>query len=387
MLFIGALALVDSMVSQPAAQTVLSLPPSNDPNGIRRIAASRAKQIATFLIAATVVVTAILILLSPFGLPISGAYFVALIGFSTIIELLRASVVACIVRDRQMQRLSGLVVSDAAIALAAIITMLSIVGPTAEAYMLGYLIGRLGSLGFAIVAVRDLGFYSHPRVALDPSISVRVLEFNKGLLFLGPFGWFQSYFDRYLLAAILGAQQVGFYTASYAVASRPFAVLSNLLTSYFRGSLAPINDGDLSLSTVRLRVLANWLTVVLLFSMLSLLVILVVGHVIVHLLLEQSYRSFALKLLTPIALAQSFSIACHAFDNVLLSVSKSKLLLAIQAGLTPLSVLLVFVGASAFGLEGAAYGRVAFECLHFVILGVLVFKTLPMDSPDNSNNG
>jgi O-antigen/teichoic acid export membrane protein len=387
MLFVGALALADSMISQPAAQTILSLSASDRPKGIRRIAASRAKKIAYTVSVFFVGVSALLLAVSIFGVPVSISYFIFLIGCSAVIELMRASIVACIVRDGEMQRLSFLVVADSAVALLSILSMLHFVGATAEAYILGYCFGRMASLGLAVSVSGDWNFFSYPRVTLDPVESRRVFEFNKGLLFLGQFGWVQSLIDRYLLAGVLGAQQVGYYTASSAVASRPFAVVSSLLTSIFRGKLAPSNHDDVWLSKARLHELQRWLGIVLLFSTASLLFVLVFGHVIVSLLLEKSYRASALVLLVPIAIAQSLSIACHAFDNVLLSIGRSKLLLGSQAALTPFSIAFIVLGASFFGLEGAAYGRVAFEFLHFAVLGILVLSIPKSGSSTLGDNG
>lgn len=181
--------------------------------------------------------------------------------------------------------------------------------------------------------------------------AARIRAYELPLVPLALFGWLSGMGDRYLLGGLAGFAVAGLYAAAYALASRPFLMLSTIIELTMRPVLHDaISAGRLSEVDRAGRI---WLLLVLAGSSLGVLAFLVASPLVSRLVLATEYQQAA-ELMPWLALgyalqalSTAFTRFCYAFED-----TKAVLHLTMIGSVAGLAVMVPAVMVA--GLIGAA---------------------------------
>ncbi len=191
---------------------------------------------------------------------------------------------------------------------------------------------------------------------------------------LGVVGWCAAFFDRYVVAWFAGVGNAGIYTLAYGLAGRPYNVVDMALTTHFRPQLFQCAA---QAETRRVRGLSRqWLLAALAVGAGGWAAMIPLAPVLAQALLAADYRDSVAPLLPLFCALSTLILLTHAFDNAVLAFGGARRLLLIQIAVLPLILLCLGLAASRLGLSGAAYGRLAAECLRLVLAAGLMRLTL-----------
>jgi O-antigen/teichoic acid export membrane protein len=239
-----------------------------------------------------------------------------------------------------------------ALALAAI----AVLGATAEAVLLGYVLAAAGLYLFARAATGAAGLA--PEATGDvPGMKTAILAYAAPLVPLALASWITSLSDRYFIAAWLGTAPVGVYAAAYGLGSAPFlmaqaAIELSLRPAYFDAVSAGDRVGERG--TFRL-----WLASTAAVCAAGVAAVLVWRDEITALALAPRYREAA-ELLPWIAAGYALFALGAVFEKPCYAYKRTGLVLAIQAAGAAACLAAVPVLIHLRGLRGAAMAAPAY---------------------------
>jgi O-antigen/teichoic acid export membrane protein len=131
--------------------------------------------------------------------------------------------------------------------------------------------------------------------------------------------WVSSLSDRYLIGGTHGLDEAGVYVAAYALASRPFVMLTTTLLTLMRPKYYDaISSGHRAEAAHTLR---NWLRLSFGLGLSAALLVALARHLIVAVTLDARYRAAA-DLLLPITLGYAFSTCAQVYATVCLALKR-----------------------------------------------------------------
>ncbi len=211
-----------------------------------------------------------------------------------------------------------------------------VLGPRAGSILLGY----LAATGLLLLLFRRLGGRSRTAAgdaAADPGLAREIRAYMLPLVPLALLSWIHSVGERYLLAGLVDVGAVGVYAAAYALVQRPLAIVPRILLTTLRPAYFE------AVSAVRperaRRALRLWLGATAGVFVLAIGVVYWGRHLLVALLLAESYRGAA-ELLPVLAIGLAFHFLSQIFNTVSLAHKRSH------------EVLLTEIGAAAAALGG-----------------------------------
>lgn len=242
--------------------------------------------------------------------------------------------------------------------------------PTETAYVLGLITSKLLASHLSLrTLINNAGNLAcrHERASTmlqspEPMPSKQqVYRHMRPIAAMGILGWASAFLDRYVVAAVLGPAMTAQYSISTGIVNRPFAVITGSLTNHFRPMLFRANITY----EERSQVISSWLKLAASIGAVATVVAWLSCGIITDILLAEDYRSAVQKLLPIAAAAAAFNIATHALDNWFLAKGSNGMLLKIQIFTMPIQLAVVVTGGLAYGITGAALGRLASEILKF----------------------
>lgn len=241
--------------------------------------------------------------------------------------------------------------------------------PTETAYALGLVASKLLASHLSIrtliknaenLASRDERASTTQQPEPIPS-KQQVYSHLRPIAAMGVVGWASSFLDRYVVAAALGPAMTAQYSISTGIVNRPFTVVTGSLTNHFRPALFHANITH----EERSQIISSWLKLAASIGIGATVAAWVFSGIITDILLATDYRATVQKLLPIVAASAAFNIATHALDNWFLAKGNNGVLLRIQIVTIPVQLVIIVTGGLAYGITGAALGRLASEILKF----------------------
>jgi O-antigen/teichoic acid export membrane protein len=246
-----------------------------------------------------------------------------------------------------------------ALALAAI----AVLGPTAEAVLLGYVLAAAGLYLFARAETGAAGLA--PEASGDePELKTAILRYAAPLVPLALASWVTSVSDRYFIAAWLGTAPVGVYAAAYGLGSAPFlmaqaAIEQSLRPAYFDAVSARDRAGERH--TFRL-----WLSSTAAVCAVGVAAVWVWRDEITAIALAPRYREAA-SLLPWIAAGYALWALSTVFEKPCYAYKRTGLVLAVRGAGAAACLAAVPVLIRLRGLRGAAMAVPAYYGLQLAV--------------------
>lgn len=298
----------------------------------------------------------------------------ALIILYIVAETSKASLINLIVIERRYGHYSAWIVGEGVFVLIGTVSALHMWHADAIGFLAGYVLSRLISTSFFIVALSP----THLRmVDLDQTHEeIRsALTYGIPVAFMGPLGWISTYLDRYILGGLLGVAATGVYVAVTGLVGRPYAMVTAVLSNYFRpfyfqSSLT--HEGAQGC----LRILFNWVRASLLIGLTGTLAVALLGDWIANIMLAEAFREGAPLLMVLFALSHTLSNTTHAADNAILALRGSRQLLRVQIILSFGSLSLIPAGIILGGVVGGLIGRCLAEAVKLSVVMLLAIRMI-----------
>ncbi len=185
--------------------------------------------------------------------------------------------------------------------------------------------------------------------------------------------WIVNLSDRYIIAMLIGASQVGIYSAAYQIGSIPYTI-SSLINFVIMVATARLYD-DGKIDEVKAH-LSYSLKYFLMISIPFFFGSLIISH---EILLQFSTKEIANggKLVIPIvALANLFFGVYNLWRYVLLLTKQTKYLVYIWAISAPINIIFNFLLIPRIGIIGAAISTIFCYFISMIAVGYIALKTL-----------
>lgn len=285
-------------------------------------------------------------------------------------ETAKHSVLSLVILDRRYSFYSGWMSAEAVITLLTTCASLTLWRTDALGFVVGYALARPLSAGL-FVALTAPGHFRGLTSANVRGELESALAYGRPVALMGPLGWVSTYVDRYILGAALSTSAVGRYAAVTGLVSRPYSLTTAVLTNYYR----PLYFQAEVLSRgheAQLPIFRRWLMSAIGLGIAGACAFALLGDLIAKVVLAPDFREEAALLMCLFAVAQTFTIATHSADNLLLAMQKSSELLKLQVVLSVTTLLAIPVGIGLGGLVGAVVGRCVAEAIKFCAVLLLV---------------
>ena len=279
-------------------------------------------------------------------------------------ETAKISLLSLVVLDQKHATYSTWVATEAILTVAITSTTLILWRSDAISLLAGNTLSRIICTGLGIIIICPKHFrgldLKYAKGELLPA-----LQYGAPIAIMGPLGWLSSYLDRYILGAILGGASTGVYVATTGLVSRPYALTSSVLSTYFRPFYF---DSTLARTGAQgcIRILRLWLLTALGIGTIGIFAAILLGDWLASFLLAPAFREGASTLMTLFAISQTLSISTHAADNAILALRGSSQLLKAQIALSFSTLVLIPTGAFFFGVIGGLLGRCAAEAIKLI---------------------
>tara|TARA_Y200000002_G_scaffold299988_1_gene254963 strand:+ start:3488 stop:4726 length:1239 start_codon:yes stop_codon:yes gene_type:complete len=192
---------------------------------------------------------------------------------------------------------------------------------------------------------------------------------------MGILGWITAFADRFIVAGSIGLADAGVYSLATGLTGRPYNVTTSALTVHFRPSLfKSFNNTD---KTKFNRSFHLWLFYAIAIGFLGVILFYFTADFLTNFLISTQYREQTSALLFLLAIAQTFNIISHSYENKFLAIGKTKLLLQVQIVCVLYPIFLIFIGGYFYALIGAVLGKIFADFFKLItILIVTKYKKL-----------
>jgi len=252
------------------------------------------------------------------------------------------------------------------------VALVMYVGPHAWVVLSGYLFASMvNCLLFGCVPMFSAQRRRNTEEILSPETLQALRKYSQPLMPLGLVGWVSNLSDRYLIGGILGMHQAGIYSAIYGLVSRPFLMAQGTLELtlrpvYFEAVVAGNRRREWHLYR-------RWFALNALAGVLLVAVFMGGGEVIVENLLGKEYRG-SVVLIPYIALGHMLLIMAYNFNSYLYAHQYTRQILILGTIGAMISVVVVALCASVWGLIGAAASCVVYFASQAGILAWFIWK-------------
>ncbi len=235
----------------------------------------------------------------------------------------------------------------------AAVAFILLLGPRPTSILLGY------ACAAAIVnIVFRLRVVHLPAPSLEPDAVEWISKTRQAILHyaiplapLAIFGWIVNLADRYILAELASAAEVGIYAAAYGLASQPFLLPAGIVATTLRPILFEAFAANDPIKTRR--TLQLWVGLLVVAFVPGIALILVLSEFVVGLVLGPSFWE-ASTLLVWLAAAHAIQGIQQAFAAIIYADGRTKLFIVVH-GVTAASALVLYLLLiPAYGMIGAA---------------------------------
>lgn len=259
-------------------------------------------------------------------------------------ESLKVSQYSLLILNKDFYKYSLWISTEALISIILISNFIYFFEDKVSFYLIGYFLSRsVVSMIFIMKYIPN--FYKLYNKDFSKKQLYEASKYAIPVSFMAPLGWFSSFLDRYFIGAMINVGVAGVYAASSGLIGKPYAIITSILTNYFKsGFFSDKNNNTIKKNFYRW-IFSSFIIGVFIISFLFLF-----GDFLIEITLAEEYRKKASSIVVLFAISQTFSIATHASDNLLLSTGFSNLLLKVQIGLMGL-FLLIPVGIYFYDLK------------------------------------
>lgn len=362
MMAMGALALLDGIFVMALSQTLLSICARiTDHEHQRQVAIGLTVRLFIAIVPVLALVTASTFALWQDRLVSVGSVLAFLY---LAVELIKTSAMCLLLARRDYARYALWSGSEAVVSLVGISIVL-LMRADALSFLSGLIASKyLNTLIFFFIFYKGRYFASLDLTAARPYVSTAI-RYGAPLSVMAPIGWIGSYLDRYVVGLAGGFASAGVYTAVGGLVGRPYAILTSILTNYFRPLLFGPRGSERSTETWNTQL--RWIFAAATIGLAGATALAISAKWVAALALALEFRAEAPALMLILAVAQSFSIMTHAVDNGILSTGASARLLRLQIWLVLSGLILVPAGTIWLGAVGAALGRLISEAIKFLV--------------------
>lgn len=215
---------------------------------------------------------------------------------------------------------------------------------------------------FAATALVVFCLYTFPvyRVGIDqtglvsestPKFKQDIRSYALPLMPLAVFGWISTFSDRYLIGALLDAEQVGIYAVAYSLMSLPFTMVQAVVERTIR----PIYFEAVSAGNEKRagQYFRFWINSVFYICAAGVLMVYFFHYDIVKICLAEKYHDSA-RLMPWIALGHLFLVISSVFERPCFAYKKTVFVLMIQGVGAFFSILIAIPFLIYYGVIGAA---------------------------------
>jgi O-antigen/teichoic acid export membrane protein len=287
--------------------------------------------------------------------------FILLYFSYLVVESFKISQTSLLILNRKFNLYSLWIVVESISSLIAIYLFLHYMQDKVLAYLFGYFSSRLITSSFFAFLIQPKLFYLNNIKYINNDLK-EIMKYSIPIAYMGPLGWLSNYIDRYILGIMLNYSSAGIYSATSGIVGKPYSLVTNLFSNYFKPSMFAENRIDKVKKTLFI-----WILIVFVFGFISTIFLYLFGEFIVNIILAKEYRVGVLDILILFSISQTFAIATHASDNFLLSRGLSLKLLKLQI-LMIFLIIFVPIGIYFYGLTGAILAKCIVELLKFIIV-------------------
>lgn len=295
------------------------------------------------------------------------AWSFAAVALLSVLETQRMFELRLLNASRRQLYHAGWTLLDEALRVVGAVSAVLWLGPTAASVLLGYSVGTAAATA-AFWRARVRGEGDDGGDAWRAERTQQVLRYALPLSLLAVVGWIFNFSDRYVLAALAGAEITGVYVAAYGLASHPFIVTARALNLSFRPVYnAAAVSGDLRRER---RVFLLWSALLAAVLFLGVAAMAWLAEPLTSLLLAERYADAAV-LLPWIGAAYALQGCKQVFEAVIYAEQRTRLLVVVQAVVAPVSLGLYVVLIPELGALGAAIGTLAGMAVALLAIGFL----------------
>ncbi len=244
-------------------------------------------------------------------------------------------------------------------------------GASSEAVLGGYCLSS--GINFALFGCQELIHASKNGrgTELSQSIGHKLKHYSRPLIPLGIVGWLTSLSDRYLIAAILGVNQAGIYSAIYGLISRPFLIAQSILELTLRPVyLEALAAGD---KNHEWQLYRRWLILNTVAGLLLLAAFVGGSGLIVENLLGERYSN-SITLVPYLAIGHVFLIIAYNLGGYLLAHQHTREIFLISCATAVISIVFVAIFTSIWGIIGAAAACIAYFGIQAFSLALFIWS-------------
>lgn len=219
--------------------------------------------------------------------------------------------------------------------------------PSLEALLTGQLVGALVAVATFVRAL------PRPTRGRRSPVLRDLRQYAAPLGWTPVIGWLLSLADRYVVAAVLGAEAAGLYAAAYGLVSRPMLMLGGIADAVLRQRLyaaTAVED-----HRRRRRVQTVWLATNVTLGMGVVVLLVLAGPWIVAVALAEDYRAGVLSLLLPLGLGHVMVLAYQAVVRRLYAFGLTRRVILADGVAAATAVVGALIGATIGGVEGVAW--------------------------------
>lgn len=223
---------------------------------------------------------------------------------------------------KREQKVYSLWIITEAIATYSLVYLLIFLYPTTETYIIALGSGILISiLIFANVNRKIKTLESNNNIDFKKEIRT-VLKYSSPFILIAILSWIMNLSSRYFLGIYSSTYEAGLFVAAFSIASRPFTMLSGVVTSFLRPILFQAQSMN---NEEKVKIIErSWLYLIAACGLVFLIILVAGNEIITSLLLAKEYRSSTFQLFLFIGIGYFGLATFQVFENFLLAKKKSK---------------------------------------------------------------
>lgn len=206
--------------------------------------------------------------------------------------------------------------------------------------------------------------YKMVNFKLNYEIYQTIKNYALPLMPMALIGWISGVGDRYIIGGMIGASQVGIYSATYGLISRPFlmagSVVEQTLRPVYFEAVSKIDTNKTRRSFKYLLFITTSLSFLLLF------ISFFFRDLIMRVFLSEQYHA-GTELIPWIALGYFFLTMSYCFEKTLYAYGKTITIFKLQSISATLSIIFAMIGVYHWGIMGAAMSIPVYFGIQLVI--------------------
>ena len=250
-----------------------------------------------------------------------------------------------------------------------------------ESYLAGQGFGLLVGLIF-------FGFIFFPKIknkeTAIPDVSeikTKVIKYGLPFVPLAIVSWISNLGDRYIISNYLTLNEVGIYTATYSIASRPILMFYGIMSGLLRPILFQAEGiGNTNKAKI---IFKHWITVLILSAIIIFICYLFLGKIIINLLLAANYRENNFPIFMIIAASYLIYGIVQTFESRLYSVELTKNTILPSSLAAGFNIIMNYLMIPCLGIMGAAFASLISFSVHLFIV-LMVYYSKVSKSEKNS---